>query len=81
MSNNTTNENIAEFCAFLSGQLPMGTKTPKSRGSADAYYGRDKHPHYYVDDKRITDLTPEQVAEYNHAYDNQDDRKDWGWDE
>lgn len=67
-----------DFLAFLA-QKNMGDKTPADRGSADAYYGRSRSPHYFANSNRITDLTPEQVAEYNHAYDNEHDRKDWGW--
>lgn len=53
------------------------------RGSADAYYGRPKSPHkypngtYYPPRVEGDDLTPEEVEEYNYAYDNQTDRKRW----
>lgn len=52
------------------------------RGSADAYYGRGRDPHWYPKgtgyEPRITDLTPEQVAEYTKGYEEETDRKDWG---
>lgn len=57
---------------------------PHDRGSADAYYGRAKEPHYYTGatgtSERIEapNMTTEQIAEYNHGYDTTDDRKDWG---
>ncbi len=58
---------------------------PYDRGTADAWYGRDKSPHYYTgatrgyvgsfpgpDDptsKCITDLTPAELEAYNAGYD------------
>jgi hypothetical protein len=53
------------------------------RGSADAYYGREKDPHKWplgtykgtrVDEK---DLTPEELNEYHSAYDHQTEFKVW----
>ena len=44
------------------------------RGSADAYYGRPEHPHYYVGDtgmsERITEerMTPEELEAYYAGY-------------
>jgi hypothetical protein len=26
----------------------------------------------------MADMTPEQIAEYDYGYDNEEDRKDWG---
>lgn len=55
--------------------------SPGDRGSADAYYGRPKDPHYYpngtynpprIDEK---DMSPEQIVEYHNGYDNETDRK------
>ena len=57
---------------------------PYDRGSADAYYGRGRIPHYYEGDSyksRVfyeNEMTAEQLAEYNAGYEEQDDRKDWG---
>jgi hypothetical protein len=55
------------------------------RGSADSYYGRPRNPHYFVGatytSEKITDLTAEQIAEYNRGYDDNEangDKKDWG---
>jgi len=60
--------------------------SPADRGSADRYYGRSKDPHKYPNGTnnypRINaiDLTKKEIAEYNEAYDNETDRKDWGVD-
>jgi hypothetical protein len=57
--------------------------SPADRGSADAYYGRHKDPHYWPEGthrgKRVEakDMTPEELAAYNEAYDNETDRKNW----
>ena len=58
--------------------------SPADRGSADAYYQRPRDPHYYpngtYNGERIVppQMTPEQVEEYNEAFDAQDEFKDWG---
>jgi len=60
--------------------------SPADRGSADAYYGRPRDPHYFVGDsyrsEEITEerMTPEQIREYLDAYESTTDRKDWGND-
>ena len=55
---------------------------PWDRGSADRYYGRSRHPHYFVGGtghgEPVTDLTPDEIAAYNDGFDNETDRKDWG---
>jgi hypothetical protein len=52
------------------------------RGSADSYYRRRRTPHWYPEGtgrgERITDLTKEEIDEYNLGYDENDDFKDWG---
>ena len=55
------------------------------RGSADFYYGRVPRPHYWTlgtgGGEHITDLTPEEIAEYQAGYDDAEelgDMKDWG---
>ena len=52
------------------------------RGSADSYYGRRKDPHWYPEGtghgKKVTDLTEEELEEYNKGYDENTDFKDWG---
>jgi hypothetical protein len=55
------------------------------RGGADSYYGRPRNPHYFVGatytSEKITDLTAEEIAEYNRGYDDNEaggDKKDWG---
>ena len=56
------------------------------RGSADAYYGRPREPHFFTGASYhsividMPNMTPEQVAEYNQGYDDQiasGDRKQW----
>jgi hypothetical protein len=48
---------------------------PYDRGSADAYYRRPYSPHYYVRDtynsKKITDLTEDEIMEYQAGYSDQ----------
>ena len=55
--------------------------SPMDRGSADAYYWRPRSPHKYpngtYNGERVTDLTPEEIEEYNFGYDNETDRKIW----
>lgn len=55
--------------------------SPADRGSADAYYGRRKDPHKWPmgtgKGERVELTCPDEIAEYNDAYDNEDDRK-WG---
>jgi hypothetical protein len=54
------------------------------RGSADSYYRRPKDPHWYPEGtghgKRITitELTLEEIDEYNLGYSENNDFKDWG---
>jgi hypothetical protein len=66
------------------GDLPRHG-SPEDRGSADYYYGRPMNPHYMerqADGNYIRigreDMTDEQVQDYLRAYENEDDRKDWG---
>ena len=56
------------------------------RGSADAYYGRPREPHYYTgasyNSIRLdaVDMSREEIEAYNQGYDDQvrsGDRKDW----
>lgn len=57
---------------------------PYDRGAADAYYGRPRDPHYFVGATYgsqpipASDMSYEQLAEYNAGYDSTTDRKDWG---
>ena len=54
------------------------------RGGADRYYGRGRDPHYYPNgtgnDPKVEakDMTEEEIAAYNKAFDEETDRKDWG---
>ena len=54
------------------------------RGSADSYYGRPRRPHFFVGatytSQEVTELTPDEVAEYNRGYDDNErngDKKLW----
>ena len=58
---------------------------PFDRGSADAYYGRQPDPHYYLKDtamsERVTEtkLSPEDVEAYMAGYDSTPwGQKDYG---
>ncbi len=62
-----------------------GHGSPHDRGKADYYYGRGFQPHYFEGathaTPRITDLTPEELAEYRIGYEEAElygDRKEWG---
>ena len=63
------------------GDLPVHGG-PADRGSADAYYGRPKHPHKYPEGtyrgERITLTDIDEIAAYDEAYESETDRKDWG---
>jgi hypothetical protein len=55
------------------------------RGAADSWYGSPRSPHWYPNGsykgERVTDLTPEEVAEYEAGYDDNEkngEKKDWG---
>lgn len=56
---------------------------PYDRGSADAYYGRSRRPHFFTDATYQSDeieerfMTRDQIEAYNAGYDNTHDRKDW----
>ena len=56
--------------------------SPTDRGSADAYYGRPKEPHYYPNgtgnEPKITELTKAEIRRYNQGYNGCTDRKDRG---
>lgn len=63
-----------------------GHGSPYDRGSADSYYNRGESPHYYVGASRTSrrvereDMTPEEIAEYEKGYrDNEEsgDKKEW----
>ena len=51
------------------------------RGSADSYYRRKKDPHWWPEGtghgKKVTELTEEELKEYNLGYDENTDFKEW----
>lgn len=51
------------------------------RGGADSYYRRKKDPHWYPEGtghgERITDLTDEEINEYNLGYNENTEFKEW----
>lgn len=55
---------------------------PHDRGSADAWYGRPRAPHYFYGASYSSpmvyesNMTAEEIAAYNAGYDEQDGRKD-----
>lgn len=57
---------------------------PYDRGSADAYYGRPKSPHYYKggsyksEKVEAHDMKPEEIEAYHAGYNGEDAQKDWG---
>lgn len=56
--------------------------SPADRGSADRYYGRRADPHKYPNGTgkapRVKLTDPKEIRQYMNAYNNEDDRKDWG---
>ncbi len=60
-----------------------GHGSAADRGSADAYYGRGHNPHYFTGGSYNTPrvereaMTPEEVAAYTKAYENEGERKEW----
>lgn len=63
---------------------------PYDRGSADSYYGRKFSPHKIVDDpdssvkgarKRVPLTDPSEIAAYEAGYRENDDKKDYGYDD
>ena len=58
-----------------------GYGSPYDRGSADAYYGRDYNPHFYIDGKDFvssSNMTLAQIEDYRLGYTEETDQKDWG---
>lgn len=60
---------------------------PFDRGSADSYYRRGYHPHYFVGDTytsemvTLAEMTPQEIVEYTAGYNYNErsgDFKDWG---
>ena len=68
-------------------EINMRHGGPYDRGGADSYYGRKFEPHYYKGDiyvsERVTEkcMTTNEIAEYTAGYKDNDDFKDWGYDE
>jgi hypothetical protein len=60
---------------------------PYDRGSADSYYGRGYHPHYFKGDTyssemvSLAEMTAEEITAYTAGYNDNEDSgcfKDWG---
>lgn len=69
--------------------------SPRDRGSADAYYGRPAHPHYFKDRKKYDEMhgatyaatpvyeenmTKDEIISYYKGFDEEYGRKDWGYE-
>ena len=58
--------------------------SPRDRGSADAYYGRQPRPHYFVGKTHLSkeinedSMSDQEIKEYYKGYNEEEDRKDWG---
>jgi len=56
---------------------------PYDRGSADAYYGREYQPHYFVGDSyssakiELAQMTAQEIIAYTAGYRDTVDRKEW----
>jgi hypothetical protein len=62
--------------------MDRGHGSPWDRGSSDRYYGRRWRPHKWLDplgrdEAVLTD--PQEVAEYDRGFEQEMDRKDWGY--
>lgn len=63
---------------------PFKHGSPMDRGSADRYYHRPCQPHWWPDGTGHGVMIPEefmtsqQIAEYKHGWNNEEERKDWG---
>ena len=60
---------------------------PYDRGSADSYYSRGYHPHYYVEGTstsprvEMKDMTAQEIVAYTAGFNDNEqfgDKKDWG---
>ena len=53
--------------------------SPEDRGSADAYYGRGRHPHKLDETgwEKISISDPEECHEYHAGFENEYERKEW----
>lgn len=53
------------------------------RGGADSYYRRPRDPHWYPEGtghgKKITDLSEEEINEYNAGYDDNERNGNFKW--
>ena len=56
---------------------------PYDRGTADAYYGREFNPHYYVGGTytslrvELAEMTVEEIVAYSAGYNQNIDQKDY----
>lgn len=68
--------------AYEFKSIHSGHRRPCEAGSADRYYGRPCVPNFDYEGHRYHkgDMTPEQIAEYIEGWENEIDRKDWGFE-
>ena len=56
---------------------------PYDRGAADAYYGREFNPHYYIGNTGVSpkvelaEMTAEEIVAYTAGFNQNADRKDY----
>lgn len=56
---------------------------PYDRGTADAYYGREYNPHYYVGNTYtservdLANMTAEEITAYTAGFNQTIERKEW----
>lgn len=56
----------------------MQDKSPATCGGLDRYYGRPSRPNKYVAGVKTSILTDEEKEAYRNAFENEEDRKDYG---
>lgn len=73
--------NTGEVFSQINGQH-AGHRGPYSAGGADRYYGRPYAPNftYHGYQYAESEMTPEQIEEYRLGWNQETDRKDWGFD-
>jgi hypothetical protein len=84
MADNEGKHRVQEQRKYHYGKPLPRHGSPRDRGSADAYYGRQPRPHYFVGKTRLSKeihedgMSDEEINEYYKGYNEEEDRKDWG---